>query len=225
MTGNYAFITARYNSTRLPGKALLDIGGKPMLQHVVDRMRHVVPRVVVVTTQNSQPIQEYCHAHGIECFVSDYYIEEEDLIKRLVQCGDSYDAGTVLRVWGDCPFISPEIADNVLNIHNMHGNAYTYPRNLTKGLSVVAYEHPLFTKVYHTMLEQDKWHWNYIDEIKCWKDSGLRVGYPDFQMPLERCRGLNINTPADLEDARLLVTLFGEHVTYSQAIGFNWEGL
>src|SRR5690625_7595881 len=50
----YVVIPARYASTRLPGKPLLDIGGKPILQHVYERARRSVAKQVIVATDDAR---------------------------------------------------------------------------------------------------------------------------------------------------------------------------
>jgi len=52
-------ITARYNSKRLPGKALLDIGGKPVIRHIYDTVSSIID-TYVLTSRDSKPIVDYC---------------------------------------------------------------------------------------------------------------------------------------------------------------------
>src|SRR5436190_7522280 len=67
-----AFVEARMGSTELPGKALLPILGRPLLWHVLERVRQAaqIADVVVVTTDapRDTPIRSYCRRQGIECF-------------------------------------------------------------------------------------------------------------------------------------------------------------
>ncbi len=102
-----AIITSRWQSSRLPGKALLDICGKPMLQHVVDNARKakLVDEVVVSTTESSLPIRDYCEEHRIKFTVCpDSY--EEDILTRVYGAADVSGADYVIRLWGDAPLIT-----------------------------------------------------------------------------------------------------------------------
>lgn len=211
-----AIISSRWNSTRLPGKALAVIGQKPILQHVVDRLRNsaIVNDIVVATTESSMPIVEYCVRNHIHVFISSNtnVIDEENLILRMVQCGDKFDADIVVRIWGDCPFIDASLIDEGLTYFLKHEYDYLYPVNLTKGLSFTIYRHKEFVKLYHIMSEGDRWYWNWVDELKPWQKNGFKVFLYDFKMKYDRVKGLNINTPADLSDANKVIDAYGEHV-------------
>jgi spore coat polysaccharide biosynthesis protein SpsF (cytidylyltransferase family) len=96
-----AIITARWYSMRFEGKALADLGGKPILQHIVDNARNCegVAEVVVATSMSSTPIINYCKQNDIKCYVG----SEEDVLDRLTKAAQFYEADVVLRLWGDNP--------------------------------------------------------------------------------------------------------------------------
>ncbi len=98
-----AIVTSRWQSTRLPGKALIDIGGKPMLQRIVDTARQskYIDEVVVATTPSSVPIIQYCKGHNISFYVG----SEEDILERLYKTAKQFEADVVVRLWGDAPLI------------------------------------------------------------------------------------------------------------------------
>lgn len=108
---NVAIIQARMSSSRLPGKVLQDIAGKPMLAHVVSRTRRagLVDEVVVATTVDASddPIEEYCLAQKIEFYRGSLY----DVLDRFYQCALEYEADEVVRITADCPLIDPEVVD------------------------------------------------------------------------------------------------------------------
>jgi len=102
-------ITSRWNSLRLPGKALKKINGKPLIRHIVDRARQAkVDEVVVATTLNSPSIITYCQNHDIPYYA---YQDDENVLGRLVAVADAYGAEIIIYLWGDCPFINPEKID------------------------------------------------------------------------------------------------------------------
>lgn len=214
-----AILTNRWHSKRLPGKALALIGGKPVLQWVVDRAKQVVPNVIVATTDDSQPIVNYCYENKIDFFVSnDRFIEEEDLFLRLIQCGDYFDLDTVVRLWGDCPFIDPDLIKRGLEDFEEHNADYLYPLNLSKGLSFTIYKHKSFSKLYHMMTEGEKWCWNYVDELTPWQNKGFTIVHFDGQMERDRIPGFNINTKEDLALANKLVATYGENLSYKETV-------
>jgi len=102
-----AIIQARMGSTRLPGKALADIEGKPMLEHVVGRVRRMarLSEVVVATTRSPQdePIVNTCDGIGVRVFRG----SEQDVLDRYWQACRSFEADGVVRISSDCPLIDP----------------------------------------------------------------------------------------------------------------------
>ena len=72
MTGTLAIIQARMASSRLPGKVLLDICGKPMLERVLDRVKlaRSIDNILVATTTDpsDEVLAEWCHEHQVDCF-------------------------------------------------------------------------------------------------------------------------------------------------------------
>ena len=118
-----AIIQARMNSTRLPGKVLMDIKGKPMLQHIVDRARASnVDNVVVATNMDSPQICDYCRNHGIP-FVHSC---DKNLIRRFKEAAYTFDAENIVRLWGDCPLVLPGDINEALKIFNMTSFEYIY---------------------------------------------------------------------------------------------------
>ena len=110
-----AIITSRWHSKRLPGKALMDIAGRPMLQHVVDRVRQakLVDEVIVATTANSRPIVEYCVLHDILCYAG----SEDDVLDRMYQTVKHYQGDVIVYVWGDCPLIKATEIDKAIKAY------------------------------------------------------------------------------------------------------------
>ena len=107
-------IQARMGSTRLPGKVLMPIGGRPMLSHQLDRLRHCrrVDRIVIATTVKpaDDPIVSFCEAEGIACTRG----SEQDVLSRYAEAAARFDATTVVRVTSDCPLLDPALVDEVI---------------------------------------------------------------------------------------------------------------
>jgi spore coat polysaccharide biosynthesis protein SpsF len=98
------------NSTRLPGKALADVCGVPLLRRVVDRAREIpgVDGVVVATAgEQAGSIARYCEEWGAHCFTWDG--PENDVLGRFVAVLDHIPGVRyVLRICGDSPLLHPE---------------------------------------------------------------------------------------------------------------------
>lgn len=94
---------ARMTSTRLPGKVLKEVGGRPLLEHHVDRIRGHGLDVIVATTTNAEddPIVSLCERKGTGCFRGD----EHDVLARYHGAAEAHDLDVVVRVTSDCPLI------------------------------------------------------------------------------------------------------------------------
>ena len=111
MTTAIAGIQARMGSSRLPGKSLADLAGKPMLQRVAERALAAkgLSSVVVLTTTgpHDDAIASFCGEVGLECRRG----SETDVLSRYLALVDEFDADYLVRITGDCPLISPDHID------------------------------------------------------------------------------------------------------------------
>lgn len=117
-----AVIPARYASTRFPGKPLVDIQGKPMIQHVWERVR-LVPAIqrVVVATDDTR-IQQAAENFGAQvCLTSPDHPSGTDRAWEVASKLPEYD--WVLNVQGDEPFINPAHLEAVINAIQLHPQA------------------------------------------------------------------------------------------------------
>lgn len=109
-----AIIQARMSSSRLPAKVLKEISGKPMLQHVVERVRRsqMVDDVLVATTveTSDDPLVDYCHQAGIPVFRGQLH----DVLDRFYQAAKFSGADVVVRITADCPVIDPTLIDELV---------------------------------------------------------------------------------------------------------------
>jgi len=127
-----AIIQARTGSKRLPGKVLLDLGGKPVLWHVVNRVLHSkkIDHVIVATTtlDEDNRIEEFCRKEGI----SFYRGSSDDVLSRYYNAAQDIrfkegQLNFIVRITADCPFIDPEIIDIV--VETMITSNYDYVSN------------------------------------------------------------------------------------------------
>ncbi|SDS56354.1 3-deoxy-manno-octulosonate cytidylyltransferase (CMP-KDO synthetase) [Pseudomonas sp. Z003-0.4C(8344-21)] len=106
-------IPSRYASTRLPGKPLLDIAGKPMIQHVWEQASKSSATRVVVATDDAR-IVEACKGFGAEVVLTreDHNSGTDRLAEVAAKLGLEPDA-IVVNVQGDEPLIPPSVIDQV----------------------------------------------------------------------------------------------------------------
>jgi len=148
-----AIIQARMGSTRLPGKILMDIAGRPMLWQVVNRIRNcdMVNEIVVASTIESKDdaVEDFCGKNGINCFRG----SEDDVLDRYYQAASINNADVVVRITADCPLIDPGTVDKVLSEYLSKCDEYdgasnvierTYPR----GLDTEVFSFPALAKIW-----------------------------------------------------------------------------
>ena len=132
-----AIIQVRMGSTRLPGKALLDIQGKPVLWHVVNRVSRVpsIRSLVVATSTHpsDDAVAHFCQKNELECFRGDL----NDVLDRFYGAARRSGAKTVVRITGDCPLIDPAVTESIIQRFTAGGLDYacnTQPPTFPDGL-------------------------------------------------------------------------------------------
>lgn len=132
-----AIIQARMTSSRLPGKVLLPLAGKPVLQHIIERLRRskYIDEVIVACTTNEsdQPIVDLCKSLSCRYFRG----SEDDVLTRVLDAAKYYSIDIIVEVTSDCPCVCPEHADLLIQLLVANKVDYcsnvlyrTYPRGL-----------------------------------------------------------------------------------------------
>ncbi len=107
-------ITARLKSKRLPKKILLEVKGKPLLVHMVNRIKHSkkINKIIICTSTNEQdnPLEEIAKQEKIDF----YRGSEEDVLQRLLDAAKKYDLNFFANVTADIPMIDPLLIDQSL---------------------------------------------------------------------------------------------------------------
>jgi spore coat polysaccharide biosynthesis protein SpsF len=108
-------VQARMTSTRLPGKVLMDLQGKPMLQQQIARLqrcRHADEIVLAITTNaDDDPIEELAGRLGIRVHRG----SEHDVLERYLGAARAANADVIVRVTSDCPLIDAHEVDVVID--------------------------------------------------------------------------------------------------------------
>ena len=106
-------IPARYGSTRLPGKPLLTIAGKPMIQHVVERARESAAEEILVATDDRR-IAEVCQGFGAEVVMTgSAHRSGSERITEVIALRGWGDGVVVVNLQGDEPAMSAALLDQV----------------------------------------------------------------------------------------------------------------
>jgi spore coat polysaccharide biosynthesis protein SpsF len=103
-------VSARTNSSRLPQKALLPLGAKPMILFLLERLREVREgRVVLATTilPSDDQLSDLVSASGVPVFRG----SPDDLVQRYCDVADAFGFDTLVRITADCPFVDAALVE------------------------------------------------------------------------------------------------------------------
>ncbi|MCB2186171.1 MAG: NTP transferase domain-containing protein [Deltaproteobacteria bacterium] len=198
--GVWALIQARLGSTRLPGKVLLPLAGRPLLGWVVARARLIAPQVAVAVItgagEENRPLVEWCSREGVPCLRG----SEDDVLDRYCQAALALEAHTVLRLTADNPMLDQDLARTLLLAHLAHGADYSsakeeFGSGLPLGVGVEIFSRRVLWDLNQRELSAgDREHVNEAilaapERFRC---LGLRLGGDHAS-----CR-LTVDTPEDL---------------------------
>jgi spore coat polysaccharide biosynthesis protein SpsF len=141
-----AIVQARVGSTRLPSKVLMEIAGKPLLEHVVDRsmLAEKLDQIVIATSTKEQdrPIIDLAKRLDVGWFAG----SEDDVLSRYLGAAEQARADVIVRITADCPLIDPSIVDYVVT-HHLRGN-FGYTCNLIDEANPKSFPRGLDTEVF-----------------------------------------------------------------------------
>jgi len=133
-----AIIFSRMSSSRLPGKALLDIYGKSLLDRVLERVKSIkkINHICIATSKNKEDdkIEYFAKSRKIEIFRGSL----NDVSSRALSAANHFKYDSFLRVCGDRPFLDPNIYDQLIETHKLNSNDLTtniFPRMVPPGLT------------------------------------------------------------------------------------------
>lgn len=127
-------VLARTGSSRLPGKPLIRVGGRPLIDYVLDRAHLIegADEVVVATTDDAvdDDLALHCTDLGVRVFRG----ESENVARRVLSCAEELGAAWIVRVNGDSPFLDPDLVSGAMSetradvdvISNVPGRTFPY---------------------------------------------------------------------------------------------------
>jgi spore coat polysaccharide biosynthesis protein SpsF len=132
-----AIVQARMSSSRLPGKIMRPVVGRPLLELLVERLKRArrVDEVVIATTTNDGDdlVESLTQRLGIGCFRG----SEHDVLDRVLRAAHAAQADVIVEITGDCPLIDFEVIDDLVDVYQRNDYDYvaniltrTYPRGL-----------------------------------------------------------------------------------------------
>jgi spore coat polysaccharide biosynthesis protein SpsF len=136
-----AIIQARMGSSRLPGKVMKKVNGKPLLEYQIERVlrsKHIDHVIVATTTEEiDNSIESFCDTMEIDCVRG----SEKDVLGRYYKALKKYPSDLIIRLTSDCPLLDPEVVDLVITtyLNNREDVDYvsnTIQRSYPRGMDV-----------------------------------------------------------------------------------------
>lgn len=113
---NLIIIQARMCSSRLPGKVLMKLEGKSILEHIVNSLKFskLCNKIIVATTtdQTDDTIETLCRKLGVDCFRG----SSDDVLNRYYECAKLHQGDIIVRITCDNPLIDPTLVDEAIKI-------------------------------------------------------------------------------------------------------------
>ncbi len=143
---------ARTTSTRLPRKVLIEVGGKTLLDHHLDRLATSGLEVLVATTVNAadDTLVDIARARGLGvCRGS-----ENDVLARFSECAKAHEVDVVVRVTSDCPLIDGQVLAAAVDEFLAAGDSHLYLSNTLERTYPRGFDFEIFTR--QALVEADQ---------------------------------------------------------------------
>ena len=134
-----AVVQARINSSRLPGKALIQLGNQSILSLTINRLKRSSQISSLIIATSDQPADDKIENYARKLDVGVYRGNLEDVGSRLLETAISKNADAFVRISADSPFIDWRIVDHAVSLYRAcHPDLVTnvFPRTFPKGQSV-----------------------------------------------------------------------------------------
>lgn len=204
-----AIILARADSRRLPGKALLDAGGKTLLEWCIERAKRVVGATVIVATSQREidaPIVSLAKRNDVEWFTGDAH----DVSGRVGSCITHFDIDTFARINGDSPFIDTELISGALTeVDPVDFVTNLCPRSYPYGVSLEVFKSDIYMNHIDNFNEYQREHITsyFYDNIQ-------NFSYINKRSPLgdHHSLRLTVDTEEDFQKFSRVVDAYGERL-------------
>jgi spore coat polysaccharide biosynthesis protein SpsF len=122
-------VEVRMGSTRLPEKVLLPAAGKPLLQHMIERL-HKIPEassIIMATTLNKADdcLVGLAEQWGVDCYRGD----EDDVLGRVIGTAEYFGTDIIVEITGDNPLVDPDLSSQVIRAYLEHEYDIDYAAN------------------------------------------------------------------------------------------------
>lgn len=155
-----AIIQARMLSRRCPGKVMREVMGKPLIGHMLDRLRHskyISDCVVATSVDNSnKPLCDYLEKNNVKIFRG----SEDNVLERFYLAAKKFGEDTLVRLTADCPLIDPVIVDEYIKTYFLKKVDFIHPHpSFAAGLDVEVFSFKALEEAYNNaIMKSEKEH-------------------------------------------------------------------
>jgi spore coat polysaccharide biosynthesis protein SpsF len=157
-----AIIQARLGSTRLPKKLFLELSGKPLIWHVINRLTFSkqISKILLATTDQNidDELVDWSKKNNIDYFRGD----ENDVLSRYYFCAKKFKADIIIRITSDDPFKDPFLIDRLIETllnEKLDFIFNNYPPSYPEGLDTEIFTFDALEKAYlNTNSNYDREH-------------------------------------------------------------------
>ena len=150
-----AIVQARMNSIRLPGKVMMEIGNKPVIKLLYDRLKksEMLEKIIVATGPKNlnKTLINYLKKQNIEFFCG----SETDVLERYFKVAEKYKCEVIVRITSDCPFIDYNLLDNIVKNHIKNQLDYSSnvnPPTFPDGLDIEVFSFKVLKNAFHNTM-------------------------------------------------------------------------
>ena len=214
-------IQARMGSARLPGKVLLSVCGKALIQYLLERVQAAnlgLPVIIATSSESADdPIANFCDQQAVDCYRGSCL----DVASRFAEVIDEYSLDAFVRISGDSPLLDGEILRQAVEAFDADADLVTniYPRSYPRGQSVEILWAECFRETLPRMKkESDREHvtsffYQHAEEFQI---RNL------MQTPPLTATSMAVDTPEDLNCFKRLIETTGDAwvgMSYRQLLG------
>lgn len=210
-------LLARLDSSRLPGKQLKEVGGRPMIDYIWERVERIrgLNHIVLATSDRSvdDPLEKWSKSKGIACFRG----AAEDVAGRVLSCVRRFSFDAWVRLNCDSPLMDYELFSRGIEIFALGEYdivTNTFPRSYPVGNSVEVFSTEAFSDGYGKMVKPE--YFEHVTSYFYDNPDGYRFyNIKREQGSLQRV-DLAVDTPEDLDRyERLIKAMGGDHLAYT----------
>jgi spore coat polysaccharide biosynthesis protein SpsF len=201
-----AIIQARMSSRRLPNKVLLEVGGKPLIQYLLESLRQSRVRDIIVATSvdaSDDAIESFCRGIGVKCHRGSL----DNVAMRFVETVDAFGLKAFVRVNGDSPLLDYRLVDRAISLYR--AGQYdvvtnVLKRSFPKGQSVEVVKSARFKEAYPLMTKDNdrehvtKYFYSHTDDFAIYNFEA-RENYSAIQ--------LSVDSLEDMERFKAIVAM------------------